>query len=504
MPRTRLQRPARLAFLVVASAYALLGGIWTAEQLGDVPHYGDTLEYLDLATRRGVDRYRGFLYPRFLEAVARARSAPGMLEHFDPESTRQPRCAAPPGLAAVQVLQLALGAGFLFWALWLLRPALLPRRSRPRAAALLVAVALLVLLDPLVAHFHVSVMTDALALSGSLLFCAALSAWRLASARPAAVAPALVAGLFVAGGVRVEKGPLLLATAAASLALWRWRDRGRGEHAGTAAALVQVALPVLVAFSAVTAVQRASFHEYEHRWSMWVSLVHERIVFPHLVDVYDRLPERVRARLSPEDAARYDSSIQEARAVMRAVTRRHRVRPEKLTRDMGTTALRARWAQIVLDVATDAGEHLVPTLSWPARLAVAEAAGRDRYARWSRSEGALWTWEQLSFHHPRLSLAHLLAAGAFLATAGAAALAARRRVGPGPSLARGGLDPFLVFAVTNALAFALSSDLVNVRYALFAHASVVGGLTLLALRAVLPAPPSAAAASSPEPRCPGV
>jgi hypothetical protein len=95
-------------------------------------------------------------------------------------------------------------------------------------------------------------------------------------------------------------------------------------------------------------------------------------------------------------------------------------------------------------------------------------------------------------HHPRLSRVYLCAAAAFLVICSAYALR-RLRSGVRFTVGESGVEslvhgaPIAAFALLNGLAFALTQDLVHIRYALFAHVAILTLVYALAFSGRAPA-----------------
>jgi hypothetical protein len=447
-----------------------------------------------------VDEYRGILYPALLSVADRCHPYRSFLLPI--AAWEKEPCPDLAGLQVLQVLQVVLGAASLAYLLYVFTERRTEGGPTPRRSlwvgALLVA---LLLFDPLVAHFNLSIMTDGLALSGSVLFCAALV--DIARRR----SPLWVSGFlllvstFATAGLRVEKRWILLGTALLAVAWWSWLAwRSRAPAPVSLGRRALIVLIVLTSLGTITGLQRSVEKNYG-RWPLHISLLHQRIVFPHLRSVRKELPERSRVLLKFKDARDADSELNESRRVVRRITRSPRVRDQFIL-DAAAIAWRKHKGEILLDIVADGVENVFATPSYYLRLLVWATAGDEAFEHGSASGGTRWTYQNLAHHHPRLSLAHtLLAAFLFLATLALAirALVRRRRegvawLGESPSTL---LLPPLLFCLLNAAAFAVTQDLVHVRYAMIAH---LMGLFLLYRLALEIIRPSALRASPREPR----
>lgn len=485
---SRPQRFLRLAasvYVVLVAVQVVLGLRFGAAELGSVPHYGDTREYLALAEELEVDAYRGIGYPAFLAALARITGAGGLAEF--PPWEESGACVAPPELATVQLAQVALVLAGLAVALgW-------TARSLGLGASVAVVLGGVLATDPLVLHLATAILTDAPALALSLVACAALARW--VRGRRSVVAAVVFALAFVATAlVRVEKTWVLAATVLATAAWCALVGRRRRALAICAVGLAGVAV--------VTSIGRAIATD-RGRWSIAESVLHQRVVFPHLSEIRSELPRRWRRRIDPATAARYDQHIRFARREVGRLTRRDPDVRAELTDVLAREAWRTqRWA-IVGDVLADAGENVFATVSFVARGLLFEAVGKEGFRELVHTDGVVWTLTRATHHAPARARAHL--AASLLALLGALAVAvpvalARwrdRRAGraPGRAEARDTLLPFALFVVANAFAFALMADLVHIRYTVFAHVlclAAVHGLALgWALRVLRPTSRSA-------------
>jgi len=475
----------RAAVLALLALQLGVGVAWTALNLRDVPHYGDTNEYLELARTLRVDLHRGFGYPVFLAAMDRLKGGATILSKI-PARHPEGRCSAPFGIVAVQLTQLLLCAVALAYFLRVVLVLQLPRRGWPLAAfAFLLA---MLLLDPLVAHFSLSVMPDALALSASLAFCAALANLGLGRSSPRVAGGVLLGAFVVAAGVRPEKSWVLLGTTLATLIAWfLWPRLASASPPLVTAGRVSRILVLVAAGLAITLGTQQALHQDYGRRSHRAAILHGRIVFPHLSAIYDELPARSRALLSRKDARRYDADIIKPGWVIRRATRGNPALDDQLTHDLVVTAWRVRWGRILLDTAKDALENVLPTPSFYFRLAAFDLFGDEFYRRWSPSDMVPFTYTRLSQHHLVISRVHLALSGAAFLLVSGIALAelvrARRRPRGGDAGERvQRWTPVAAFVVVNAVLFAVHGDLVHPRYTLAGHVVALAVLYSVTLR----------------------
>ena len=481
------------SFVVLAILYVSIGVTWTWQNLWDQPPYADTMRYRWFSETLTVDRFHAGLYPLILSLV-------------NPWGEN---------LGRIQFLQfgvLALSSAYFVFAL---RGADFARHRYGRRGVVgaFGALLLLVLFDPLLAHFVLSLMPDSLALSGCLVFSAALSELRRDGARSWFAAPLLFGGFVLAAGVRIEKSSVLLLTVLATLLLWTLVARrfASGFDSRPRTRGVLVLAIALLGFASVQWLQTSMYREPPPRiaqglrlspWSMLTTVLHHRIIFPNLASVYEELSPASRALLTREDARTYDRKIHNTWAVTDRVTRADPKIRDRLTRDLASTAFRNRWPSIALDVATDTAENLLAPVSFYLRLVAWSLEGADPGAWVERFEATPWTYEALARNHPRMSRLYVAVSGSlFLFACFLALLHARRsfRAGvwkPGPQTVFS-LVPVVLLCTANAFAFSLSADLVHVRYTLFAHSAGVLLVYRGALAWVLREEPEEQAGSGP-------
>ena len=101
---------------VLLGLYLIVGVAWFVVNLGDIPRYADTRDYLHLASTLKVDAFRGFLYPAILAGVDRILGEPSILlvpPGWDPEGL-----AILGRLSILQILQACvslLSAAYFLW-----------------------------------------------------------------------------------------------------------------------------------------------------------------------------------------------------------------------------------------------------------------------------------------------------------------------------------------------------------------------------------------------------
>lgn len=449
---------ARVLLGTVAVQIAL-GTVWFVANLGDVPRYADSREYMSLSLHLEVDEYRGIVYPAFLALIHKGWEMPAFG-------------------TVVQILQTGLALACIVYFLRVVVPELnLPGvRNRRRTIAFLAVLTALLFLDPQVGHFTLSIFTDSPTLAMCLVFSAALA--DLGAGRSPIWRPGILLGVsfLLAAGLRAEKLLVLVgAFLTTGLVWWILAKHRPAETRRDLGRRFAVALVVVgVGFAVVVAVQRFVYKDYG-RWAPRNEVLHHRVIYPNLASIYDDLPEEVRSRLSPEQVEAYDRHLKNTWAVVNQYTHYDAAERQRLTDQLAPLAWRAHWPGILADVVSDSIEDLAATLSFYGHLLVWRLHGGGDYAYEVVFRGAPFTYTMLSHRHPRISGVYVLWAGiSFVFALGIAVCAGIERVRRGsprlPTRAVVALAPAASLALFNAGAFSLSADLVHPRYVIFAHA----------------------------------
>lgn len=137
---------ARLS-LVLLALNAIVGAFWLVQNYGVVPRYGDTVEYLARAQTLEVDQYRGIFYPVLLRAGFIASYFTNLPLHI-----------------IIYLIQICVS----LFSIYFLVDTIFEFLYKSRERVLLVSV--LAGFSPLVVHFSLSLMTDSLAASFTILF----------------------------------------------------------------------------------------------------------------------------------------------------------------------------------------------------------------------------------------------------------------------------------------------------------------------------------------------
>lgn len=506
-----------LIWLALVGAQLAIGVTWIAQNFNTVPDYGDTGDYLQLARTLEVDAYRGIAYPAFIAGVNRLPGGAGLLRGAGRPAAGETKLKA--GVVYLQLIQFLASLAGLLYFLRVFGASGAARAGSPwlaRGVGLLLL--LLLFFDPLVAHFGLAVMTDSLALSASLAFCAALVDFGLGKRRRALSGLVLLAAFVLTASLRVEKLWVLACATLATLIVWPWLQRKlpRAQRWFSAARALQIAALVLVGSLTVLYLHRSTKVD-SRRWPMYDSMLHARIVFPNVSKVYDELPKNVQSKLSRKDAERHDTDsivgyrvindatgasgpirVKDRREMGRGGTRPSAERDRRaMLETIAGVVVRERWPALAADILKDVLENVAASFSFYVRLATLARTGDV-----SCADGTQKTYEVLAQRRPRTSLYYVCASAALflVSTALAGATLLRRRREGAPAIERRTWMtwvPIAAFVLANACAFALRADMVHIRYMLLAHAAFL----TLAYRGALDwlAGPAAAKVSPPAP-----
>lgn len=280
-----------LLSIVLAASFAL-SVLWIIRNIHHVPQYGDTVEYLSLATSLKVDQYRTILFPFFLHVFG-----------ISSEASRQiPWCL---------LTQLALSfASSIVLAYAMFRDVTPPSMSRMRGVLVVLAAGLYTAATPLLTHLSLSLMSDSLACSFTIAAVASLSLTlnHYKSGKPKWQWE-LVTGvcIFLMSASRVDKLYLSIALALVTLA-WLYRSNMVARKTGLSRNLCRLGLVLCIPMAATVALNHSTQHFNKNRPPLDPSsLAFNRVVWPNLERVYPYLSDDAHKFISGADARQFDS-----------------------------------------------------------------------------------------------------------------------------------------------------------------------------------------------------
>lgn len=481
---SRRRRVLRGCFLVLLSAYLILAVFQLLAQIGVFPRYGDTKEYLVLATTLKVDGYRGILYPAFLAGIDKLVGH-GLLAGYRNNTLHLGLPAPPPSAIWIQITQLLLYGLALVYAL---RAALPVSRTRRQFQVLWA----ILFFDPVLLHLNLSILSDGLCLSCLLLFAGGLAALVRGRGKGWFHWCMVLVGGLGSSLLRVEKVYVVVLVLLLFLALALWFQR-RGDSPLTrrsALGLGTVALLLALGTQWIASATTISNWRWPTtvRWPREISWLHERVIRPNMHVIEDELPSDLQDLLTPAMVAKYDKSVQGARSVMYHVCRTGSPRLEDVTHEMASAVLHNHPILLAKNVVGDALGQLFITPTFYLDLA-RTGADASSFKNAERENGNLWTYQNLAGKHPLRAKILILFAGlagmlATIVTAIEGTIAWRRGWRPDAVLLLS-LMPFLLLWIVNALGFAAAGQSIHIRYGLIAHVTTLGIVWYPALRSLL-------------------
>jgi hypothetical protein len=428
---------------VAVTGQIVLGAVWWALNLNNIPHYGDTPEYIHLAGTLRVDSYRTLAYPIVVKLGYAFNSQTGM-------SWTLP----------IYLLQTIIAA----WAAWYLVGTILPEiQRRPRFF-----ISAGVLTFPLTLHYTVSILTDSLATSFFILSICALA--RMVSYiridnRTLIAAVTGTLGTIGAVILRPEKFYiiLILVCVCAVYVLFRSTASLRaGRPANLPIALSSIGI-IFVAFALPGLAVSAFNHSTQTAQlgrppATLAGSLYDRVVWPHLEEIRGQLPPSVQAALPPSYVTLPSASIVPNRIAVLAAFRASGGGGDEQT-------MKAVWQTLdccSAGVARESVVDITKSFAAPITLVIDWVSGRGGATSWNLS--------RMSEAHPVPSLVYLLWSTvlSFLVIAAAVSHLFSRGSRRFASFAPAATVWILIGGtLVNAIFFGLVTSLdVNLRYAL--------------------------------------
>jgi hypothetical protein len=421
-----------------------------------------------------VDQYRTILYPFVLRIL-------GVVS----DETAQPFTI---WIYSFQWLALSLSTAlFVYAAIRVLRL----RWTRRQTCLVAAGATLIVVTNPLIAHFSIALMSDSLA---SSLTIAAIASLALAlPGDPTSVLPdwkwlalALLL-LFLMALSRVDKFYVATMICMTTI-MWTMYARRRQALITVGKTVAVIAL-LMVVLTIVVGVNRATQTYNPKRPPLDASsLAFNRVVWPHLAETYPYLPPRVKAVISPEEATHFD---QHNNNVYPLLARLLRSDPgnRAIVNEITLTALRRFPARVIGKTAFDISKYTLPNIAFP--LELAHVLPLSIASDWTRSR-----MEQIT---PRLTDAALwISQLVFLFGGLPVTLAMLLRTGR-PRI-RWQLIAWLVATLiaSNSLLFGLEAGMdAHIRYALPTYTLFQAAVAAISLAWVLTMPRSKHTAATP-------
>lgn len=347
-------------------ANAAIGILWISRNINFIPIYGDTTEYFELSKTLIVDQYRGILYPAIVRIASDLSQITGL--------TTQ---------ALIYSLQLIVA----ILATYSLAMVLL--LGKPRAKLLSAIIAISVTLNPLVAHFCLTVLTDSLAASFTIIFAASLirACQNDSSVKQAALQFFIASiALILMSAIRIDK--LYLATTVFSLSLSFIGLFSRKNHNYKATAIIG-ALMLAVSVAITVSIKNSTTVYNQKRPPLDISsMSFNRTVWPRMVKVYPYLSDSVKQRISIDDATLFDSHNNYVYPLLT----RELDKPEgkHIIDEITLTTIKNFPGQIAASIVFDFAKYSLPNLQFPL----------EAYDVLPQSVGTSWTISRMDMLRP--------------------------------------------------------------------------------------------------------
>lgn len=364
----------RFMYGAVLCAMALLGGDWFAHNAPHIPDYGDTAEYLARSKTLTVDQYRTIFYPlvlRLCGIFSNGGGAPSIFWTY-----------------LVQVLLVAVSSAVYATAVFKsFDVSALTARARLSVTALAV---LLIVTNPLVGHFSLSIMSDSLA---SSLTVAAVGAMvhlvrSVGMTSDAIRSPWLLVAvlcLFLMSVSRVDKLYMGIVLVAAVIIYMRI-----GIKRLPRLQFVIVGAPLVAALVAAIAVNYFTQVPNADRPALNLpNMAFNRVVWPRMSMVYPYLPSDAKALISPGDAKWFDEHNNHVYLFLDKLLKDH---PEnqRIINEVTATTLRHFPGRVAWKTAFDIAKYAVPNVAFPLELV----------SILPKSTATDWTYSRMSHAHP--------------------------------------------------------------------------------------------------------
>jgi hypothetical protein len=451
--RHRFMRIFCMATLVVM---VCIGAAWMVANFRKVPQYGDTIEYLQLTRTLHIDQYRTIFYPLILR-----------LTHIFHGSSNSPHTN---GVYLFQCLAVYISC-FLFTEVVLdtLKKAKLITFKHGRLLA--TSTSLLVLTNPLVAHFSLTLLTDSLASSFTIATIACVARAADPDQRKIWLPIAAICVILMALS-RLEKLYVAFCICiGAAVLMWATRHSGCSKlRTGRPWAL---ALVLGMALLSVPLINRLTQTINPNRPPLDLSsLAFNRAVWPRMSEVYPKLPEDARRLISAEDARNFDINNNNVYPLLSKLLAQN-ANNKKIINEITITTVRNFPMEVIGKTFFDFSKYEVPNLAFPLELSSALP----------KSWATDWTHSRMSMFSPKLTdISLAISTIVFLLIQIPLAILTLKHIGSRKLL----LEPITVIgfvAITmNSALFSLEAGMdAHIRYALPTYTLLLTVVTLLSM-----------------------
>jgi len=325
----------RIAALSIAGLIAV-GAFWWTLNLFQVPAYGDTVEYWQLADTLNIDSWRTLAYPLILRFFAGGD---------DSTLSRIP----------VYLLQTAICLWSIYYLVATLDIAARFRSDPVRTVLLVAGIAAL----PLAAHFSLTILTDSLAASFFLLGIAAMARVFVMGRITVSSVSVLALGVVGSGLVRPERMfPFLVLLALFLLLAVIKRRRASGI----------VAIALIASIALTVALNRETQTADVGRPQMSVSfMMFDRTVHGRAERLLPAMPDEVKERMPREEAVAWDNDPNRLIVLGRAFDD---PKGQAAMREGSWVAMQEEGPQIVIQAIGDTVEYILAPLNYARESAI--------------------------------------------------------------------------------------------------------------------------------------
>lgn len=365
-----------VAVLIFVLLDAFAGAIWISRNISDIPQYGDTTEYLKLSKDLVVDQYRGILYPYFINRSNYMADLLGLnIQHV------------------IYFFQILLT----FFSSQLLAFAVLPKLHKRDFSRQLTAfiTGVVVLLDPLVAHFSLTILTDSLATSFTMFFLSFLI-FALKDTKKQISYIAIATCFFILMSlIRVEKLYFGLIVFLSFVVLLAFRNKGT-DNFGKIAIIFSIC-SIFMAVACVSFIKSETQIYNPNRPPLDISsLAFNRVVWPRMSNAYEYFPVKIKEKITKAEAEKFDEHNNNVYPFL-TKTLQHNDGKEFIS-SITRITLEHFPLQVAAKIAFDFAKYTLPNLAFPL-----EALGIL-----PTSVATDWTITRMDMSQPRLTKVFLL------------------------------------------------------------------------------------------------
>lgn len=264
-----------LPALAATGFFVVVAFSWIGANFAYEPRYGDTPEYWRLASTLALDSWRTIGYPLVLRAAQAAAHSTGLAR------------------VGVYTLQTVMSLVALTYFFSVFAQVTKQRRNLKRDCLL----ALLVIITPPLAHLDISILSDSFANSLFILGAAAIHLVHVSERFTYAPLAVAVVGIVGSGTMRQDR-LLIFALVVLGLSIWALNQRRLQK-----AAIMGLLLLVCVGVNQFNRHTQSA----PGRPAISVSfMAFDRTARTHMRELLPYMPEAIRERITPRDAARWD------------------------------------------------------------------------------------------------------------------------------------------------------------------------------------------------------